>query len=268
MITELFGNSPDVEIRHQDAVDLLCSLDSDSVDLILTDPPYGISYQSNMGDSKGAPILGDWEFEIEPVLREVGRALVDGGVAYIFTRWDVYPNWVKSIPEGLALKNIIVWDKKAHTAGDLKGNFGFRHEFLMMLVKGRHTLRGHRHPNLWAHSRIPPKNLTHPAEKPQAILRKAIKASTDKGGLVVDPFCGTGSTGLAAAALGRRAILGDLDLRWLRKAVERLGLQLPVEWEVPKTTRSLSREAPLCVDALKGIHPEDIAALIQEWNGE
>ena len=87
-----------VEVRRQDALALLRSLDADSVDLVLTDPPYGISYQSNHRKAgKSAPIAGDWNFQFGPFLREVERVLVPGGAAYIFTRWDVFPLWHQSV---------------------------------------------------------------------------------------------------------------------------------------------------------------------------
>jgi DNA modification methylase len=143
-----------VEVRRQDALALLRSLDAGSVDLVLTDPPYGISYQSNRTEKGSAAIEADWNFQFGPFLREVERVLVEGGAAYIFTRWDVFPLWHQSVNgvREMAAKNLIVWEKDNHSAGDLKGNFGFKWEGIMMLVKGRHRLRGHRHTNIWSPS--------------------------------------------------------------------------------------------------------------------
>ena len=250
-----------VEVRHQDALSLLRSLDADSVDLVLTDPPYGISYQSNFRKAgKSAPIASDWNFQFESFLREVGRVLVPGGAAYIFTRWDVFPLWHKSVNgvQEMSAKNLIVWEKDNHSAGDLTGNFGFKWEGIMMLVKGRHKLRGHRHANVWEFPRIPFKQQRHPAEKPVALLQRAIEASTDKDALVVDPFCGSGSTAEAAVMAGRRALVGDVDKRWLRETVDRLGITGFDHYPPPQPP-------PIDLSILDGVHPEDVLAMLQDW---
>lgn len=258
-----------VEVRCQDALSLMRSLDADSVNLVLTDPPYGISYQSNWSEKKTKPILGDWNFQFGPFLREISRVLVSGGVAYIFTRWDVYPMWYTSISEsGLTLKNLIVWDKDNHSSGDLKGNFGFKWEGIMMLTKGRHHLRGHRHSNVWSFPRVPHKKSRHPAEKPVPLLQRAIEASTDKGDLVVDPFCGSGSTAEAASLLGRRVLVGDTDTQCVLSTKKRLGLPYDLSLEAPKTdedTPPMPDEVEIDLSALDGVHPEDIALMLQDW---
>lgn len=248
-----------VEVRRQDALALLRSLGAESVDLILTDPPYGISYQSNRTEKGSAAIEADWNFQFGPFLREVERVLVEGGAAYIFTRWDVFPLWHQSVNgvREMAAKNLIVWEKDNHSAGDLKGNFGFKWEGIMMLVKGRHRLRGHRHTNIWSFARVPRKQQRHPAEKPVALLQRAIEASTDKDALVVDPFCGSGSTAEAAVMSGRRALIGDVDDRWLRECVDRLGVEGFGHHPPPAP--------PIDLSLLDGVHPEDVLAMLQDW---
>ena len=252
-----------VEYRFQSAEDLLGGLEAESDQVVLTDPPYGISYQSNYcKDGKRKPISSDFDFQIGPFLKETLRVLKPGGVCYLFTRWDVYPLWVRELPSGLELKNFIAWVQDNHSAGDLTGNFGFKWEGIMMLTKGRHQLRGMRWPNVWDFPRVPFKQQLHPAEKPVGLLRRAIEASSDDGDLVVDPFAGSGATGEAARWSGREALLGDVDLDYVRKG--RLRLDLSVEdLAVPVVAVSPDSEhtPQLCMDALEGVHPEDIAAL-------
>ena len=249
-----------LEVRLQDALDLLQSLDEHSVPLVVTDPPYGISYQSNhRKGAKSAPVAQDWNFQIGPFLDEVSRVLKPEGSAYIFTRldvyplWarsDVYPLWARSVPPTLHLKNLIVWDKGNHSAGDLTGNFGFRWEAIMFLVpaEGRHTLRGTRWPNLWTFPRVSSAQQIHPAEKPVGLLQRIINSSTDPGDIVVDPFCGSGSTGEAALMSGRKALLGDIDKRVLVKTLERL--RLPMDESLREPPR-VERDAdlPICPSA-------------------
>ncbi len=267
-LLDFLGDDPAefIELRRQDAMDLMSSQGEDSVELVVTDPPYGISYQSNRrSKGKSAPIAQDWNFQIGPFLDEVHRALKPGGAAYIFTRWDVYPLWARSVPFGLKMKNFIVWEKDNHSAGDLEGNFGFKYEGIMFLTKGRHKIRGKRWPNVWPFPRVSASSQIHPAEKPVPLLQRAIEASSDAGDLVIDPFCGSGSTGEAAVLLGRRALLGDVDKRVLRKTRERLRLPEDPSLVERKVAPSPERDPELCMDALDGVHPEDIAALVAHF---
>jgi len=268
-IQQLFGSNPDsIGVRLQESSELLDSLPDASVQLIVTDPPYGISYQSNYCKAgKRKPISADWNFQIGPFLRSAERVLKPGGAIYLFSRWDVYPLWTLNMPAELKLKNVIAWVKDNHSAGDLTGNFGFKWEAILFMVKGRHQLRGTRWPNAWEFPRVPFARQIHPAEKPVALLERAITASSDVGDMVVDPFCGSGSTGAAACNLGRKAILGDVDADYVRRARERLGLpveQVETEKEIPKDPNWGKGSIGVCTDALEGVHPEDVAALV-EW---
>lgn len=261
-VMSMFRSDGAVEVRCQDALDLLRSLESGSIDLVLTDPPYGISYQSNRSEAGSVAIASDWNFQFGPFLMEVGRVLPqgEGGAAYIFTRWDVYPLWHRSLGgSNLSAKNLIVWEKDNHSAGDLRGNFGFKWEGIMMLTKGRHELRGHRHSNIWSFPRVSPKARIHPAEKPVPLLQRIIEASTDRGGMVVDPFCGSGSTAEAALWCGRRALIGDVDTRWLQACADRLGLVGFEHFLPPPPLIDLS--------VLDGVHPEDVQDMLVSFLG-
>lgn len=253
------------EIRCQEALSLLKSLEDRSVSLLVTDPPYGISYQSNrLKKGKTAPIQADWNFQIGPFLREADRVLVEGGAIYIFTRWDVYPLWQPSITGSLKLKNLIVWVKDNHTAGDLTGNFGGKWEGIMMITKGRHHLRGPRYPNVWEFNRVPKKKQLHPAEKPVSLLERIIESSSDENDLIVDPFCGSGSTGEAAMNLNRRSILGDVDKRWLNRCLKRFNHPPREDWVLP-VEETQTPKIDIDLSALDGIHPEDVAMMLQDW---
>lgn len=254
----------DVTVRRQEACDLLGSLQEGSVPLIIADPPYGIAYHSNRYQEKNphAPVAQDWNFQIGPFLRVAGRVLAEGGVLYLFSRWDVYPLWVAQVAPPLQLKNVIVWVKDNHSAGDLTGDFGNRYEQIMMLTKGRHLLRGHRWSNVWDFARVPARKLLHPTQKPTALLERIIQASTDEHDLVVDPFCGSGSTGEAARSCGRKALLGDIDPKMVLTASRRLGLPDPASMDEP-----VEVNLPACPifqvtppePSLWGLHPEDLA---------
>lgn len=268
---DLFGNAataapPDGDVVLSDALDLLRGLEPGSVGAVVTDPPYGIAYHSNrhQGRNPHAPIAQDWNVQIGALLAACERALADGGAVYLWTRFDVYPLWAKEVPPSLSLKNMIVWDKGNHSSGDLTGNFGFQHEICMFLTKGRHRLRGHRWSNVWSVPKIAHGRLRMPAEKPVSLFERAISSTTDPGDLVVDPFCGSGTLGEAAARLGRRFLLGDIDKVMVRMARERVSL--PVGGDAPTS----APRTPACPvfdvepanPAFWGLHPEDL----QRWS--
>ena len=252
-----------IEVVQQEAVTLLRSRPEASVQVIVADPPYGIAYHSNrrVGKNPHAPVTNDWNVQIAPFFNAAGRVLRDGGVLYLFTRYDVYPLWAASIAPPLALKNVIVWVKDNHSAGDLDGDFGNKYELVMMITKGRFLRRGKRWSNVWEFPRVTTKAMLHPTQKPVDLVRRAIEASSEPGDLVVDPFSGSGTTGEAAVACGRRVLLGDIDPAMVRMTKRRLGLAVEEEPEPPKIE---IEECPVFgvvppSPSLWGLHPEDLA---------
>lgn len=255
-------HSVTLDVRQQEATALLRSVEPGAAQVIFADPPYGIAYHSNRykGDNPHAPIARDWNFQISPFLSAAAVALADGGAMYLCTRWDVLPLWASGIVPPFTLTNAIVWVKDSHSAGDLDGNFGFQYEVLMFVTKGRHLRRGHRWPNVWPFSRVPSKQLRHPAEKPLGLVRRAIEASSDAGQLVIDPFSGSGTTAEAAALCGRSALVGDIDPAMVRLTCSRLGLPIPsgLEEAPPAPPCPVFNVVPPS-PALWGLHPEDLA---------
>ena len=252
-----------------DAIDLLNSLDADSIATIVTDPPYGIAYHSNHHKEKNphSPIAGDWNFQLGSYLDAAERVLRPGGAIYVFTRFDVYPLWAREVPPSLSLKNMIVWDKGNHSSGDLTGNFGFRYEVIMFITKGRHTLRGKRHPNLWSFPRVSSTSMRMPAEKPVGLYERCIEASSDPADLIVDTFGGSGTAAEAAIRTERRFLLSDIDKGMVRMGRERVGLPV-LEIDAARkpaphrTCPILHIEVP--EPSLWGLHPEDVAS----WLGK
>lgn len=171
-----------VTYDHADSMAVMLSMDNECIDLVIADPPYGVSYQSGRVKGGTKPIAGDWNFQAGDFFRAIGRVLKPGGAAYIFTRWDVFPIWAQAVHGSqLKLKNLIVWVKNNHTAGDLTGNFGFKWEGIMLLTKGRHVIRGERHSNVWYADRVTKAKQLHPAEKPVALVRRAIESRPSSG---------------------------------------------------------------------------------------
>ncbi|EQD49032.1 DNA methylase N-4/N-6 domain protein, partial [mine drainage metagenome] len=147
--------------------------------------------------------------------------LNDGGALYLATRFDVAAQWNAALKAaGLALKTPIYWDKGNHTSGDLEGDFGAQVEIFLFAHKGRHRLRGKRLSNLWH----VPRDVAgdHPTPKPVTLLERMISCSTDSGMTVLDPFMGSGSSGVAALNLGRKFIGIEIERRWFDLSCERI----------------------------------------------
>ena len=144
-----------------------------------------------------------------------------GGVL-CFARWDVQQTFMDALRlAGLTVKSVIVWDKKAHGMGDLKGSFAPRYEVVIFATKGRFELPGKRPDDLIACAKVGNQNLTHPNEKPVELLEQLIEATTTPGALILDPFAGSGSTLVAAAKTGRQYIGIEIDEHYSQLAANR-----------------------------------------------
>ena len=218
-----------------DALEILAQLPDGCVDLVVTDPPYGINYVSARPTHPhpiNVPIENDndeiWD-TMPLIARELWRVAALDSACFVFTRWDCWEK-LKAAMHPWECKNMIVWDKCNHTAGDLDGNFGFAHELIYFGVKGRPLIRGRRIWNIWKIPRIPAEKLTHPSEKPASLIGMAIRAMSDVGDVVFDPFMGSGTVAEEAQGQKRHFLGCDIEPRFVEMAQRRVakikGVQL------------------------------------------
>lgn len=216
-----------VHAHHGDCVPFLESIPDGTFDMVLTDPPYGIAYKTARRTEPhrfAQEIANDRDLSIvEAVVPHLQRVLKDDSACFVFCAWKRQDE-VARIIEGadLAVKNRIVWDKGTTTAGDLKGAFGYQYEVLLFAAKGNPAIRGKRHPDIWRHMRVSADKLHHQNEKPVPLLEQAILAMSDPGDTVLDPFMGSGSTGVAAAREKRSFIGIERDERYFQPATDRI----------------------------------------------
>lgn len=211
-----------------DCLKILPQLAPESVDLIVTDPPYGISYYTNhpvdvklreesrmVGDTKLDPA---WFLAMYPILKQ-------GGACYVFANFkSFHKTGLFMHRAGFKMKTPLVWNKNNWTAGDLQGDYASKVELLVWGTKGRHLLAGRRDHNVLDFKRPPTlrhKRL-HPVAKPVELLEFLISKSSVEGDLVLDPFMGSGSTAVAARNLKRHYIGIEIDKRFYDIAVTRL----------------------------------------------
>lgn len=202
-------------LSQGDAVAWLRAMPSDSVDLIITDPPYeslekhrAVGTTTRLKHSKGSS--NDW-FSIFPNARfpelfaEVYRVLRRNTHFYLFcdqeTMFVAKPDAEKA---GFKFWKPLIWDKRSIGMGY---HYRARYECILFFEKGKRKLNDLGTADIIEVKRI---NGGYPAEKPSAVSEVLIKQSTESGQLVVDPFMGSGSVGAAAIALGRSFHGNDL----------------------------------------------------------
>jgi DNA modification methylase len=199
-------------IAQADCLSILPQLPAESVDLLLTDPPYGMRYRSRTGSR---PIVGDADLSwFRAFIREAYRVLRPNTHAYIFCNEHGLATFrAEMAAAGFKVKRLLVWVKDQHTAGDLGGDYANRTEYLLFGHKGRRLLKGHRDTNVLSFKRAGRKR-EHPTEKPEDMLRYLIAKSSAPGELVLDPFAGSGTTCKAAKDLGRRYLGIEIDPKY------------------------------------------------------
>lgn len=192
-----------------DCLDTLELLPDNSVDLILTDPPYGINYRSRSrslpmttvdNDDQRAYALLDQALEIAWYKLKPDRHV------YIFTNWQAFEAMAPIVRKYFTLKGAMAWVKNTWTRGDLKGNYGYQYEMILFAHKGRRWLFGKRSGDVLQFDKVPSNLMQHPTQKPVELLKYLIEKSTLPDELVLDPFMGSGSTCVAAKACGRRYV--------------------------------------------------------------
>jgi DNA modification methylase len=226
-----FNNLPaqDKIYYQDDAVVIYCADNREilplfpdkSFDLVLTDPPYGIDYQSarRTKAQRKDKIVGDkelpmWIFEIKPRM-----------AMFIWCRWDILPQ----IPTP---KSFIVWDKCRHSMGDLEHEFGRQWEAIAFYPQLEHQFN-YRPVDIIRVPCVPACDLTHPNEKPIGVITALLKAN--QGDLVLDPFLGSGTTAVASKILGRKCIGIEISEKYCEIAKKRCS-QSVMQLDIPKET--------------------------------
>lgn len=187
-----------------------------SVDAVITDPPYcsGGRQQSGarlqiskaktrsdaqwfIGDNMGTDTYMWW-------MRAIGadalRIATYGSQAHVFTDWRQYTTVVTAWESvGWTLRNVLVWDKAK--GGALGSFWRNNHEWVAIFSKGKNRpLPRCSFFNTWTGTK--PQNGRHPTEKPLALMRYLCSSTTPANGVILDPFAGTGTTGVAAVVEG------------------------------------------------------------------
>ena len=205
-------------IKNGDSLEILESLENGCIDVVLTDPPYGISYKSNRSMFDEAitkrGLLNDGKDEAFELLDKtceiLQRKTADNAHLYFFCSWNVFSSFESIISKYFTIKTPIVWDKGNKGSGDLENDWGNQTELIIYCVKGKklvNTRRG----NIINVSRLHTSKMVHPTQKPTELLKQILEVSAVNGDFIVDPFMGSGSTIKASNELGFKSLGIELD---------------------------------------------------------
>ena len=204
-MTKPYYQDDHVTLYHGDCLELAdlwtCA------DVLVSDPPYGMAYESGWVKGRSTTINGDQSTAI----RDKALKAWGDGPALVFGTWR------QERPKGL--RHLLIWDKGDDPGtGDLKMPWGNSHEEVYVLGRG---FIGRRGPAVIRCQKPPVNNRdAHPTPKPVALMESLLVKCPP--GIIADPFAGSGSTLVAAKALGRKAIGVELEEKYCEITARRL----------------------------------------------
>lgn len=199
--------SSNIQLFNMDCMEAMKQMPDKSVDLIITDPPYGMNFVSNHRKEKYRPIENDNQFPVW-IFEEFNRIAKRG--VYVFCRWDN----LYQLPKP---KSFIAWVKNNWSMGDLEHEHGRQWEGICFYPMGEHKFIK-RIPDVIQIKRTG--NDLHPTEKPACLISVLIQSNV--GEVILDPFMGSGTTGIACYDNHRDFIGVEIDKEYFDAAVKRL----------------------------------------------
>ena len=196
--------SPLPQLIQGDCVDALTALQSGSVDLVVTDPPYVARYRDRSGRCVAFDDRADW---IRPAFDQIARVMRQDSLCVSFYGWTAITEFMTAWKTaGLKPVGHLVWHK---SYASRVGFVAARHEQAFLLAKGNPPRPSTILPDVlpWTYTG----NQLHPTQKAVEVIQPLIEAFSSPGETVLDPFMGSGTAGVAASQAGRRFIGIELD---------------------------------------------------------
>lgn len=213
------------KIIHGDCLEVMRDIPDKSIDLVLTDPPYGIDFQSSrrVDKTQWKPKIANDKTPFTDWLDDAYRIIKDNGSLLCFCRWDVQEKFRQAIElAGFNIKSQLIWDKIIHGMGDLKASFAPQHEVLWFATKGDFCFPNMRPPTILRFKRVDAEKLIHPNEKPIELIEYLISVTTKRNDVVADFFMGSGVIADASHRLERHYVGTELDIKYVEIARKRV----------------------------------------------
>jgi site-specific DNA-methyltransferase (adenine-specific) len=231
-----------IELIAEDAIGAMAALPTASVDLLIADPPYNLG--KDYGNNRDEKAWSEYESFTRAWVSEAARLLKPTGSLYAFMGVRFIGRLQLLLEEdfGLLFNGWITWH---YTQGmGRKRGFSPRHEDILYFTGGpeftfnldpvrvpqkyyrrRNNMTGANPGDVWQFSHVhycSAERQPHPTQKPEALIERIVRASSNAGDLVLDPFVGSGTTARVAAVLGRRCIGIDVNPDYVAMARARL----------------------------------------------
>jgi ParB/RepB/Spo0J family partition protein len=229
------------DVINGNCIEEMAKMHSASVDLILTDPPYGIEVEN--AHTYGRMTVKETRFEdgdfetfdlLDKAIKEMFRVLKDDRHLYLFCGIDKVPTLCQLLAKhGFTPWHLpLIWDKGSGSYPSQQTSFVHSYEACIHAQKGRRKLNASQR-DVFPIKRVPASKKIHPTEKPTELLRDLIGYSSLPGEVVLDPFAGSGATLIAAKETNRRAIGIELDKAYYEGICKRLGSLSTVSEQEP-----------------------------------
>lgn len=237
-----------IELQQGDCIKLLQSLKPNNIDLIFADPPYNLSGENYLTTKNGKVAKlhkGNWDIITdihlfnENWIKECIRVLSDNGTLWISGTLHNHPSVGVILKKlGLWIINDVIWFKRNATpllstnrlapsteliwAASKTKKYFFNYELAKQINGGKQMK------NLWEINAERHKTI-HPTEKPEALLERIILIASKEGQTVLDPFMGSGATGVVAKRLKRNFIGYEISKEYFDIAKARIGIEQPTK---------------------------------------
>ena len=217
------------KITHGDCRDYLPKLKDESIDCIITDPPYsGLVNKSKANGGRFTKDINHIEFDdmserafllfMKPIFREMYRIAKMGSHLYCFTDWKQLRNMMDTLElTGWKVVNVVCWDK-----GHFGTGAGYRSQTEYILVFSKGLSKTFNLKNVGNVIKAKRQNKLHPHQKPSELIDIFVRNSTQEGDVVLDPFIGCGTTAVVSKALGREYIGYELSENYVKIAENQL----------------------------------------------
>ena len=227
---------PKSTLYHGDCLDVIKTLDGITVNHIITDPPYAISADNNfhtMNNPRAGVDFGAWDWDFDPShwLASAMPLLDKDGSLIIFCSYRFISHIIHKIEHlGGVVKDVMIWQKSNPMPRNIQRRYVQDMEFIIWAVKNKKSKWVFNKPHDKPYQRgffttptlLGKERTAHPTQKPIALMEEILHLHTHAGELILDPFMGTGSTGVACANTGRAFIGIERDETWYQLAQERL----------------------------------------------
>jgi site-specific DNA-methyltransferase (adenine-specific)/modification methylase len=234
----------DVELLKGDSLANMAKIESNSVHLVLTDPPYNLGQfmqnrDTNMSALRSNHFVGKgwdhddqetWEVHMREFFKESARVLVKGGSLIVFMAVIKVETLIRLAQEaGFYYKTTGTWHKKNPMPRNMNIQFINSTEIWLYFIHGAKTgtfnnegKAIHDHVETSVINLGEKKFGKHPTQKPVQLMEHFVGLLSNPGDLVIDPFMGSGSTGVAAVGLRRKFLGIELDRTYLKLATNRI----------------------------------------------